>query len=272
MNKIITGLLLILFSISNTFAENKEIHMGSIAMDSPTMMYNKLIPLTQYLSKETGLNIQFKSSLNIDTTINDLTSGEVMISYLSPLAYINARKKNNNIEALVSPITYGKTKFTLVIATAINSPYNTPNDLIGKSFAYGDPKALLQKAVVYKTGLKNENFSKIQYLNHLDNIAKSILAGDFDAGILNNTTFKDFKSKGLKEIYRSEPMQGFVIAVNKSLGQNNILKIENAFLNLNLKNNRDVLSNLSTGCTGFAKVSDSTYDPIRKIMEVLPTK
>jgi len=272
LNKSIFALCLSLLIISNAWADNKEIQLGSVAMDTPIIMYNKLVPLADYLSKETGLNIVFKSSMNLDSTVSDLTSGAVMISYLTPISYVDAHNKNKNVVALVSPITNNSTKFTLVIATASTSPYKNIKELKGKTFAYGDPKALVQKAVIYDAGLTNEDFSQIAYLNHYDNIAKAILAGDFDGGILKDTVFDTFKTKGLKEIYRSEPIPGYVFAVNKALGAANIAKIESAFLKLNITTNDVLLSNFSKGCTGFEKIDNKSYDIIRKIVEPLRTK
>lgn len=55
-----------------------------------------------------------------------------------------------------------------------------------KRFAFGDEKALLQRASE-SMDVKLTDFSHFVYLRHYDNIAKAVLAGDFDGGILKDS-------------------------------------------------------------------------------------
>jgi len=71
-----------------------------------------------------------------------------------------------------------------------DSPVKKLEDLKGKRFAFGDPKAFLQPAVLLEAGMKIQDFSAVAYLNHYDNIAKAVLLGDFDGGIMKDTVYE----------------------------------------------------------------------------------
>ena len=249
-----------------------EIVMGSVAMDTPAVMHRKLTPLADYLSAKTGLKVEFKPNLNLKAAVDDLAQGVTQLSYLTPIAYVDAREKNAKVVPLAAPLTYGVADFTLVIAVEQNAPIRSVADLKGKSFAYGDPKALVQKAVVLKAGAKDGEFAKVEHLNHYDNIAKAVLAKEFDAGILKDTKFDEYKPRGLRELHRSKPIPGYVFAVNSSIGEKNITKLRKAMLDLDKQTAARVLEGVDSGYTGFATVSDADYNEIRALVAPLRAK
>jgi phosphonate transport system substrate-binding protein len=101
------------------------------------------------------------------------------------------------VTPLVATTTQGRPYFSLVIGVKVGPSITTPTELKGKRFAYGDKQTLLQKTAVESMGLKSSDFSKFAYLKHYDNIAKAVLAGDFDGGILKDSVAADFRGKGI---------------------------------------------------------------------------
>lgn len=257
------------FASANT---EPEIVMGSVAMDTPSAMHRKLTPLADYLSAKTGLKVEFKPNLNLKAAVDDIASGVTSISYLTPIAYVDAHQKNPKVVPLAAPLTHGVADFTLVLAVEANSSIRSAKDLKGKSFAYGDPKALVQKAVVLKAGLKDTDFSTVAHLNHYENIAKALLAKEFDAGILKDTSFDEFKARGLREVHRSQPIPGYVFAVNPAIGEQNIAKLKKAMLDLDKSSAKRILESIDSAYTGFALVSDADYNEIRALVEPLRAK
>ena len=265
-------ILLLAVSQTVTAQTDSEIVMGSVAMDTPSVMHRKLTPLAEYLSAKSGLKVEFKPNLNLKAAIDDIANGVTALSYLTPIAYVDAHDKNPKVIPLAAPLTHGEVDFTLVLAVEKDAPIRNVSDLKGKSFAYGDPKALVQKAVVLKAGIKDTEFAKFAHLNHYDNIAKALLAKEFDAGILKDTKFDEFKSRGLREIYRSKPVQGYVFAANANIGEKNLAKLKKAFLDLDKQSASKVLEGLDSGYTGFASVTDSDYNEIRSLVESVRPK
>ncbi len=248
-------------------AEQEELYLGSVAMDVPAEMVRRMTPLTEYLSKKTGIKISFRASPNLGSAVNELGKDFTQIAYLTPVAYIEAREKYG-VQALVSPLTHGKSTFNLVIAVRSDSPYKTMEDLKGKKFAFGDPKALLQRAVVVGSGVKLEDFSNYGFLKHYDNIAKAVLNKDFDGGILKDTIYEEFAPKGLRKIYTSPPLSSYLFATSGRLPPATVKKLRSAFLELKAGNpeHAAILKELDKGYDGFEPQEDKDYDPTRKLI------
>lgn len=244
-----------------------ELQLGSVAMDIPAEMVKRLTPLTKYLSAKIGQPVNFRASPNLNTSVEDLGKNTTQIAYLTPAAYLEAREKYDAIP-LVNPLSKGKGTFTLMIAVQKDSPIKTVRDLRGKKFAFGDKKAKLQPAVVENAGIKLEEFASYDYLNHYDNIAKAVINGDFDAGILKDTTVEKFAEQGLRVIHTSTPLPSYIFAVNKNLPPKIIAKLKSAMLALkaDTEENKTILTALEKGYDGFEAAEDKDFDGIRKLL------
>ena len=249
-------------------AKAAEVTMGSVAMDIPVEMIKRMSVLTNYLALSTHHNVRFRPSPNLGTAVDDLGKGQTQIAYLTPVAYIEARKKYGVIP-LVAPTTQGRPNFSLVIGVKAGSGITTPAMLKGKRFAFGDEKALLQKAAVESMGLAATDFSTFAYLKHYDNIAKAVLAGDFDGGILKDSVADEFKSKGVSVIGSTAPLPAYVFAVHPGMPLPLRNSLRDAFLALK-KTTPDMTTTLEAfdaAYDGFVSVDDPAYDPVRKLIQ-----
>jgi len=249
-------------------APTGQVTMGSVAMDIPVEMIKRMSALTNYLALSTDLNIRFRPSPNLGSAVEELGTGQTQIAYLTPVAYIEARRKYGVIP-LVAPTIQGRPYFSLVIGVKAGSGIATPVDLKGKRFAFGDEKALLQRASVESMGVKMADFSRFAYLKHYDNIAKAVLAGDFDGGILKDSVADDFKDEGIVVIGSTPPLPSYIFAVNPSMPVAVRNKLRDALLALK-KTTPDgsaTLEAFDRTYDGFAVVDDQAYDPVRKLIQ-----
>jgi len=242
--------------------------MGSVAMDIPVEMIRRMSALTNYLALSTDLRVRFRPSPNLGSAVDDLGSGQTQIAYLTPVAYIEARRKYG-VMPLVAPTSHGRPHFSLVIGVRAGSGIRAPAQLKGKRFAFGDEKALLQKAAVESMGLKAGDFSATAYLKHYDNIAKAVLAGDFDGGILKDSIAEQFRSRGIEVIGSTDPLPSYVFAVHPAMSAATRDALRGALLALK----RDVPEQAATldafdgAYDGFVVVDDRAYDPVRKLIQ-----
>ena len=267
------ALLLQMVSLSAFAAEAvvpdaPPLNFGSVAMDIPAMMYQRLKPLTDYLSKELKRPISLRLSKDLSQAADAVAKGEVDIAYLTPVAYIKAHNEGG-ARLVAKMITKGASSFKLMLVTRENSPIKTPADLVGKSFAFGDPAAILQRAVVVSAGVKLENLGSYKFIGHYDNIARGVLNGDFDAGIVKDTTAYQWQKKGLRVIYASPDLPPYNIVVSRNVSSDLYRKIQKAFLNLNPKNPAQlaVIKSLDPDYDGFVKTSDAEYNVIRSLIK-----
>lgn len=271
-----TGAIAAVFSLiwmPPTYATDTDLRLGSVAMDIPAEMINRLTPLTKYLSQKTGIPVSYQASPNLTSTVDDLGTNKTQIAYLTPVAYLEAREKYG-ATPLVNPLTRGKSTFNLVIAVRKDSKIKAMSDLHGKKFAFGDEKALLQQAVIVRAGLKLEDFAAHAFLKHYDNIAKAVINGDFDAGILKDTVAEKFEPQGLRIIHISPPLPSYLFAVSNRLPPETITKLRNAMLTLNTSTpeGKSVLNALDSGYDGFETAEDKDYDVVRKLIAPFKNK
>ncbi|MDZ7594727.1 MAG: PhnD/SsuA/transferrin family substrate-binding protein [Thiobacillus sp.] len=249
-------------------AQAVEVTMGSVAMDIPVEMIKRMSALTNHLALNSNLNVRFRPSPNLDSAVDDLGAGQTQIAYLTPVAYINARKKYGVIP-LVAPTVEGRPHFSLVIGVKAGSGISSPEGLKGKRFAFGDEKALLQRAAVESMALKSTDFSSFAYLKHYDNIAKAVLAGDFDGGILKDSIADEFKGRGIAVIGSTPPLPAYIFAVHPGmpLAVRNQLRDALLALNKSTPERAATLEAFDKGYDGFVEVDDAAYDSVRTLIQ-----
>lgn len=256
------------WAAANPAMQVREVTMGSVAMDIPVEMIKRMSALTNHLALSTNLNIRFRPSPNLGSAVEDLGTGQTQIAYLTPVAYIEARKKYGVIP-LVAPTTDGRPHFSLVIGVKAGSGINSPAGLKGKRFAFGDEKALLQRAAVESMGLKSSDFSAFAYLKHYDNIAKAVLAGDFDGGILKDSIADEFKSKGLTVVGSTAPLPSYIFAVHPGMPATVRNQLRDALLALDRSTpeRAATLEAFDKAYDGFVVVDDPAYDTVRRLIQ-----
>lgn len=268
-----TALLFFLFILSGpgsaqeTAPENGEIRFGSVAMDTPAVMHHRLSPLTDYLSNALGRPVSLKLSSNMDEAINELAGANVELAYLTPVAYLRAHAEGN-AQLVVKTVTQGEASFQLMIVVREGSPIRSVEELAGKSFAFGDPAALLQRAAVVGAGMPLDRLGKQEFLGHYDNIARAVMRGFYDAGIVKDTTAFKWQGKGLRILYASAQLPPYNISASADISPDLLGKIRNAFLQLDPDNpeHNAVIKALDNNYTGFAVTSDAEYDVVRQLI------
>ena len=241
--------------------------MGTVATDIPAVMVHRMEPLTQYLAQQLQLPIQLRPAPNMNWAINDFGSGVTQIAYLTPVAFLEARERFGAI-AVALPLTEGKPHFRLAVVVLKDSPVKKLQDLVGRSFAFGDEKSLLQRATLEAGGLKLEQFSRFSYLRHFDNVAKALLNHDFDAGIMKESLAHHYAARGLRIIHTSPPLPTYVIAVNSKFPAEKIAALRAALLALDptIKEHRAILTTLDPGYTGFVPAVDRHFEATQKLI------
>lgn len=247
--------------------EAAGLRFGSVAMDIPAVMYHRLTPLTDYLSKTLGKPVTLSLSPNMSQAIEQLASGKVDIAYLTPVAYLKAHEKGG-AQLVVKMVTGDKASFNLDIVVREDSPIKQVSDLRGKRFAFGDKAALLQRAVVVGAGVPLEDLGEYQFIGHYDNIARAVMSGDFDAGILKDTTAEKWVGKGLRILHQSPDLPPYNIAVSSKVDKKMLAQLRAALLKLKSDNpdHRTVLMALDPQYDGFATTNDKEYDIVRKLI------
>lgn len=243
------------------------ITLGSVAMDIPAVMFQRLKPLANYLTSQVGRPVQVKPAPDLSMAASEVASGNVDIAYLTPMAYVKAHRAGN-VRVIAKMVTKGHSNFRLMIVTRNDSPIRSLSQLAGKRFAFGDPAALLQRAVVVNAGITMEQFGAYRFLGHYDNIVRGVLNGDFDAGILKDTSAYQWEKKGLRILYSSPELPPYNIAVSRKLEPMLVKAIQDALLRLDPANpnHRSIIKAMDPSYDGFVAANDADYEIIRTLV------
>lgn len=268
LGMITAAVLLMSFSTTSMATTKDELLFGSVAMDIPAVMHKRLKPLAQYLSKRLNRPVSMKLSPNMGAAIKEVADKKVDLAYLTPVAYLKAHKRGG-ARLVAKTVTNGKASFQLMIVVKQDSPIKSVEDLKGKRFAFGDKRALLQRAAVVGTGIKLEDFSEYEFIGHYDNIARAVVNGDFDAGILKDTMALQWEGKGLRILAASPDLPPYNISARGDIDDNTLAELQKAFLELDPKNpeHMEVIKAVDKKYDGFAATSDAEYDVVRKLIE-----
>lgn len=249
-------------------AKEQAIHFGSVAEDIPAVMHQRLIPLTEYLEKAIGRRVVLTLSPDMPRAIEDLSNGNVELAYLTPVAYLRAHSVGN-AKLMAKAVCNKQTYFRLEIVVREDSPIRKVADLTGRTFAFGDPAALLQKAVVVNAGMPLERLGSRAYLGHYDNIVRGVLNKDYDAGIVTDSKARLWHKKGLRVIYSSPPLPPYNIAATHKMNHALFLELQRALTSLDQHNpdHRRVLEALGEDYDGFVRTNDAEYDIVRKLIK-----
>ena len=267
---LLASLLLGLFAsgpVRGAGAPAEGLVFSSVAMDIPAAMLKRLTPVTQYLAATVDTPVTLRLSPNMVGAIREVSEGRTDLAYLTPVAYVRARAAGG-VEPLAKTLTAGKDTFRLMIVVAEDSAIVSVDDLAGKRFAFGDRAALLQRAAVVEAGVPLEALGEYHFLGHYDNIVRGVMNGDFDAGILKDTTAMRWQGRGIRVLHASPPLPPYVIAARRGLDPAMRERLRYALLAARPEDrvSGPALRALDPGYDGFVPASDADYDVVRALI------
>ena len=249
---------------------SKELYFGSVAMSPPAVMHRRLLPLTKYLEAALQRPVNLKLAFDMPTAMKDVADGAVHLVYFTPAGYITT-KNSGDVRLIAKTMTKEGGSFQLMVVAKQDSPMHSIQDLAGKRFAFGDKAAVLQRAVVIGAGMPLERLGSYVFIGDINNIVSGVINGDFDAGILKDTTARKWEGKGLKFLYISSALPPFNIGASRTMDASLLAQVRDALLKLDIRNpeHAKILQAMDDQYIGFAPVKDQEYDAMRKLISSL---
>jgi len=270
-------LFLTVFYIAELFAQN--IKFAPLPKEKVETLEREYKPFLEWLSNQTGDNYELVMSVDYRDLTNKIKNGEIDIAYLGPLPYALIRQRTN----LVTPIVKFLDKkassgYTCSVIVHKNSGIESIKELNGKKISLPQKFSTCgyysAKIAFDANGLKFDNYS---FDGNHANVALSVLLGEKECGSLQTTYFDKYAYLGLKKIYESEKLPGFLLAANKQkLSPEKIAQIKNAIVKLlPLTNDKDRETtqnwgeNIKYGAVGANEQEYATIVEKLKNMDVL---
>jgi len=196
--------------IGPVYAET--ITFGVYTSDKPSAMYRKFKPILNYLEnrmRREGLtaDISIKIYPSYSAALDAIVNAEVDFARFGPASYVLAKERNRDIRLLAMEHKKNQKRFYGIFIVPESSAITSLAEIKGKSFAFGDKNSTigryLSQAQLVKAGVYATDLAGYAYLGRHDKVALAVAAGNYDAGVVKENTYKKYAaSKGLKKIAR----------------------------------------------------------------------
>ncbi len=244
-----------------------------LPIENVSAMYEKFLPLKDYLEKTASRQIVLRVAQNYQDAIESIGSGRADLAYLDPAAYCEARHKQR-IVPLVKTIWNGSSTYRSVIVTRKDSGIDKIIDAKGRRIALGNisSSSYLIPAVMFKeVGIGIKDFASVDYLEQEDRIALSVLARHHDLGGLSERVAKKYLDDGLKIINVSEAIPQYTLCASMNLPAGLRDTIRRSLLALE-KTRAPALIAALDDIEGFAPAEDRDFDVVRVMIKNLAGK
>lgn len=263
-NKIILGLLTACLSFSSlATAKETTYTFGVVPQQAANVLANRWVPLTQYISKRTGLTVNFATAANIPTFESRLADNAYDIAYMNPFHYV-VFSESSNYAAIANQ---ADKKIQGVIVAKKDSNIESLTDLQGSSLAFPAPGAFAATLLPQAELKQSQIEFTPRYVSSHDSVYLSVAKGFFMAGggvkrTLNN--MPDNVLATLKVIYTTQRYTPHAFAVHNKMPIAHRKAIQEVLTNMsNDPEGEAILSKL--GMSQLQAAIDSDWDDVRAL-------
>ena len=229
--------------------------------------------LKEYLSRSLNKDIELVVSTDYSSMVEAARNGRLDLAYFGPLSYVLAKSKSD-IEPFAARLKEGTTTFQSCLIGNTDAGVTTFDAIKGKVFAFGDPAStssrLFPELTLQDNGLtRGDDYTGV-FLGAHDAVAVAVQNGNAPAGGLSCPILQSLIARGVISedkitlIAESEPIPQYPWTMRSDLSPELKNKIKSTFIELD---DAKVLEPFSAD--GFATISDSDYDVIRKAGDLL---
>lgn len=272
MNRNLTTLLIIIVigftAVSSANAEQAAFSFCIPPQQSSTELTKRWTPVLQYLSDESGLNLQLKTAKDIQTNQQNVMQGQCDIAFLNPNSYIEANKlKGYRVFAKEKS---GKS-VALIIARKDGGIANL-QQLNGQTLAFSSSTAFMATILPYKHLEEEKIAVKMQYVVSIDSVYRSVAKGLFVAGGGEGRTFGALDPEirdQLVLLWQSDDLPPFPFFAHPRVPESVLSKLQKAMIGMGQEAQGQSLLK-AINIKALDKADDADYHALRKLN--LPTE
>lgn len=260
------GLLLLLQALLLGPAGSAQAKQDSLSLIIPpveevSVMYRQFLPIKEHLQQELGLEVELNVEGNYSAALEKIGQGKADLAYLDPAAYCEARYDYGVLPLAKRVQEESEQECGSVLAVQEDSQIEKIIQAKGKSLALGSVHSsssyLMPLAMFKEVDLGLEDFSQVGYLQKEDQVALSVLVGDYELGAMSQEVASKYSEYGLRIVHCSERIPGAVLSAAKDLDPGLRSKIQKSFLDYQHPGQDQ----------SFAEVQDQEYDVLRIMLK-----
>lgn len=264
---IITTTLLLCVLTATAFAEDYQISM--LPRYYPERLTAMMMPLTEYLSDQTGASLEFVLTDNFADYEKQIKKGRIAIGYQNPLVYARVSEVHQ-VLAMASKGEDGD-KFRGIVIARPDSPVKSLADLAGKTVMIVSKTSaggyLSQKLSLLEQQMSlNQLEVEVAADNRQENVIISVSVGDVDAGFIRESAFhiadQYIMPGSVRIVTETAWLPNWAFSVDKDMDAELQMKLRAAVTELSP--DHPVLQ--AMGLKGFRPAEDSDYDVMRALL------
>ena len=267
---LITITLVLLLNVSSVSAET--LRFAPLPMENVETVLKKFQPLTQYLTEQLALEIEYVYVDSYSDLLDKFQKSEIDLAYLGPLPYVELRQSFPEAVPLLffkeSALT---ATYTCAFATFPDNHFNVQSGSYQNialtqplsTCGYLSVNGLMQK---FSNSLEKNHY---RYLGTHDAVALSIIRGEFAAGGLKTAVAKKYKHMGLFILTETPPLPAFALIANtQTMSPKTRSAIASTLLRLNSDNAGLAKEKQTSNIIGYGVIEaeDADYQAVRDLL------
>lgn len=255
-------------------AEPAKLRVALLPDENASTIIQNAQPLKAYLEATLKKDVELIVTTDYSSMIEAMRFNRIEVAYFGPLSYVLAKSKAPGIEPFAVGVSKGSPTYKGVIIALADGPVKTIADIKGQTMAFGDNAStsshLIPRAFLARAGLIGETDYKLAHLGTHDAVARSVQAGQVQAGGLSQEIFNTLVAKGtidaakVKVLAESDPIPNYPMVMQGSLAPALKEAIKKAFVEL-----KDAAILKTFRAEGFVATDDKAYDILRETAKVL---
>jgi len=269
--------IVMLISLAGCTKEDEKVtfKIGAIPDQNVSELSRKFDAFSEYLSNETGLEVEYVQSQDYASLVTAFNRGEIQLAWFGGLTGVQARNEAVGAEAIAQRPR--DEKFTSVFIADKSLNITSLEDLTGKSLTFGSESStsghLMPRFFMMEAGLNPEEIldKSPNYSGSHDKTIKLVESGAFEVGVLNAAVWESAVENATVDL---ELVDAFYVTpeyydynwtindVNSVYGDNTKENVKNALLAMG-EEQADILELFHTD--KFIESNNANYDAIKNV-------
>ncbi|WP_028782307.1 putative selenate ABC transporter substrate-binding protein [Thalassobacillus devorans] len=264
---------------SSKNSETQTFKVGAIPDQNVSDMNRRFNRFTDYLSKQTGLDVVYVPSQDYAALVTAFNRGEIQLAWFGGLTGVQARNQVEGAEAIAQRPSDENFHSVFIANKDLN--IDSLEDLKGKSFTFGSESStsghLMPRHFLKEAGIDPQTYfdGEPNYSGSHDATYQLVESGSFQAGALNELVWKSAKEEGKVdtdkvEVFYTTPAyydyNWTINNVNETFGDGTKQKVKEALLNMD-KDQKEILELFHTD--RFIETKNENYQAIKEVAQSL---
>jgi phosphonate transport system substrate-binding protein len=259
--------------------QNQTFKIGAIPDQNAADLNRSMDLVADYLSKETGLKVEYVPSVDYSALVTAFERGEIQLAWFGGLTGVQARNAVPEAEAIAHRPR--DAEFHSVFIAQKDLDVESLEDLKGLSFTFGSESStsghLMPRYFLKEHGIDPEkDFNgEPNYSGSHDKSYKLVESGSFQAGALNEAVWETAVKEGkvdlnkVKVFYTTPAYYDYNWTINnvdETFGKGTKEKVKKALLSMD-EDQKEILDLFATD--KFTETKNENYEAIEKVAKEL---